>query len=144
MSYFILSTPLGVIIGYILTAFVNNHASWEWAFYIMSFNMLVVAIGMMSFNKHYINYDMMLKQFAIIKKERAKETELESGQSSFETETTTEKKKGTIATLWHLKNNLIFMVCICGLTCLYFIITNIQFWVTLYFINIIGATESMA
>jgi MFS transporter, Spinster family, sphingosine-1-phosphate transporter len=36
------------------------------------------------------------------------------------------------------------MVCICGLTCLYFIITNIQFWVTLYLINIIGATESMA
>ena len=67
MSYFILSTPLGVIIGYILTAFVNNHASWEWAFYIMALNMLGVAIGMMCFSVHYINYDMMLKQFAILK-----------------------------------------------------------------------------
>ena len=53
-------------------------------------------------------------------------------------------QKGACATLWHLKGNLVFMMCICGLTCLYFIITNIQYWVTLYLINIIGATESMA
>jgi hypothetical protein len=36
------------------------------------------------------------------------------------------------------------MMCISGLTCLYFIITNIQYWVTLYLIDNIGATQSAA
>lgn len=60
MSFYILSTPLGVIVGYILTAVVINESTWQWSFYIMSMNMLALAIGMMCFSKHYINYDLML------------------------------------------------------------------------------------
>lgn len=72
MSFFILSTPLGVIVGYILTAVVVNVATWQWAFYIMSMNMLLLAVAMMCSSKHYINYDLMLKQYSRIKKQRAR------------------------------------------------------------------------
>ena len=55
-----------------------------------------------------------------------------------------DKTKGTCATMWHLKGNLIYMVCIWGLTCLYFIITNIQYWVTLYLIDSLHSSTSSA
>jgi hypothetical protein len=61
MSFFILSTPLGVIAGYILTAVVINALTWQWAFYIMSINMLLLALAMMCYSKHYINYNLMIK-----------------------------------------------------------------------------------
>ena len=158
MSFFILSTPLGVIVGYILTAVVISEATWQWAFYVMSVNMLLLTCAMICFNKNYINYDLMLKEYSHIKRQRARAAaysgiNLETAENSainqdqpslsdddlnFEEE----PKKGTCATLWHLKGNLVYMTSICGLTCLYFIITNIQYWVTLYLINNIGATES--
>jgi len=72
MSFFILSTPLGVIVGYILTAVVVSELTWQWAFYIMAIYMLLLALAMMCFSKHYINYDLMLKQFKRIKKQRAR------------------------------------------------------------------------
>ena len=59
MSFFILSTPLGVIIGYILTAVVINESTWQWSFYIMSMNMVLLSIGMMLFSENYIDYDLM-------------------------------------------------------------------------------------
>jgi len=61
MSFFILSTPLGVIIGYIITAVVLNNSEWQWAFFIMAFNMLIVSIVMANFNVNYVNYDLMTK-----------------------------------------------------------------------------------
>lgn len=77
MSFFILSTPLGVIVGYILTAVIINETTWQWSFYIMSMNMLLLAIGMMFYSKNYINYDLMLKQYSRIKKQRARERSYE-------------------------------------------------------------------
>jgi hypothetical protein len=114
----------------------------------MAVNMLGVAIAMANVDIHYVNYDLMIKQFSKIKKQRRKEqyevANLENGKTNETDDVSSEdestKKKGTLEILWHLKDNLIFMMCICGLTCLYFIITNIQFWVTLYLINILGAT----
>ena len=64
MSFFILSTPLGVIIGYILTAVVINQSTWQVAFYIMSLNMLMVGIGMAYVDVNYVNYDLMIKQIS--------------------------------------------------------------------------------
>lgn len=61
MSFFILSTPLGVIVGYIITAVVLNRSEWQWAFFIMAINMLFVSIVMANFNVNYINYDLMIK-----------------------------------------------------------------------------------
>ena len=155
MSFFILSTPLGVIVGYILTAVVINEATWQWSFYIMSMNMLLLTLGMACFSKHYINYDLMLKQYSRIRKHRARaelyqglslenaeQAAINQDQEVSDDESSQEEEKGTCATLWHLKGNLIYMMCISGLTCLYFIITNIQYWVTLYLIDNIGATES--
>ena len=104
----------------------------------------------------------MIKQFSIIKKQRARaayapvslegaepaaineEVAAEHASDDAESAAEQEKTKGTCATLWHLKGNLIYMVCIWGLTCLYFIITNIQYWVTLYFIDSLGASTSSA
>jgi MFS family permease len=73
MSFFILSTPLGVIIGYIITAVVISDATWQWAFYVMSGNMLLLTFAMFFFSKHYINYDLMLKEYSRIKRARARE-----------------------------------------------------------------------
>ena len=62
MSFFILSTPLGVIFGYIITAIVlNSECGWQWAFYIMAVNMMGVAVVMANFNINYVNYDLMIK-----------------------------------------------------------------------------------
>ena len=104
----------------------------------------------------------MLKQYKRIKKQRARAqyaapvilnseepgtaiNEDATDPSEVDVESDEEEPtKGPCATLWHLKGNLIFMVCICGLTCLYFIITNIQYWVTLYMIDTIKASTSSA
>ena len=157
MSFFILSTPLGVIVGYILTAVVISEGSWQWAFYVMSVNMLLLTCAMACCSKDYINYDLMLKQYSRLRKRRARAlyrgANLENAQTginedenqvSDDDDSSQGEKKGKCATLWHLKGNLVYMAIICGLACLYFIITNIQYWVTLYLINNIGATESMA
>jgi MFS family permease len=72
MSFFILSTPLGVIVGYILTAVVISEGSWQWAFYVMSVNMLLLTCAMACFSKNYINYDLMLKQYSRLRKRRAR------------------------------------------------------------------------
>jgi hypothetical protein len=61
MSFFLLSGPLGVIVGYVMTAVLINESTWKWSFYIMSINMLVLSFGMMFYSNKYINFDIMLK-----------------------------------------------------------------------------------
>jgi MFS transporter, Spinster family, sphingosine-1-phosphate transporter len=53
-------------------------------------------------------------------------------------------KKGTCAILWHLKSNVIYMMIVMSLTGLFYIITDIQYWITLYLINNIGVSQSKA
>jgi len=72
MSFFLLSSPLGVISGYAMTAVIIQYYNWEMSFYIMSFNMLALSIGMAIFDDRYINIDEMVKQKKKIKKHRAR------------------------------------------------------------------------
>ena len=72
MSFFLLSSPLGVISGYAMTAVLINYYSWEMSFYIMATNMLALSFGMAIFPDMYINIDEMIKQKKKIKKHRAR------------------------------------------------------------------------
>jgi len=124
--------------------------------------MLFLSFAMVFYSNNYINFDIMLKQFKIIKKQRARallyqainpltgeETAPELNQIAEAEEGLSEdtisdsesgKKKSTCAILWHLKSNLIYMMVVFSLTGLFYIITDIQYWITLYLINNIGVS----
>jgi len=72
MSFFLLSSPLGVITGYAMTAVTIHYFSWEMSFYIMALNMLALSFGMAIFDDRYINIDVMIKQKKKIQKHRAR------------------------------------------------------------------------
>jgi len=135
----------------------------------MSINMLILSFGMMFYSDKYINFDIMLKQLKIIKKKRARallyqainplngeETAPELNQIAEAEEGLSEDtvsecssdsgkvKKSTCAILWHLKSNVIFMMVVLTVTCLMYIICDIQYWITLYLINNIGVSQSKA
>lgn len=61
MSFFLLSAPLGVIVGYVMTAVLVNESTWQWSFYVMAINMLILSFSMMFYSDKYINFDIMLK-----------------------------------------------------------------------------------
>ena len=50
------------------------------------------------------------------------------------------EKKGTCAILRHLSGNVIYMMIVMSLCCLFYIITDIQYWITLYMINNLGVS----
>jgi MFS family permease len=62
MSFFLLSSPLGVIVGYSMTAVTIQYFSWEMSFYIMAINMGALTIVMSIFDNQYIDIDEMIKQ----------------------------------------------------------------------------------
>lgn len=47
LTYQLISSPLGVIMGYGLAAALQNNIGWRWAFYIQSFLLLPSMIGLM-------------------------------------------------------------------------------------------------
>jgi len=73
MSFFLLSSPLGVISGYAMTAITIQYSgNWEMSFYIMSINMAALTFGMAIYNNEYINIDVMIKEKKKIAKSRAR------------------------------------------------------------------------
>ena len=66
MSFFLLSSPLGVIIGYVLTSLCTTYASWELSFYIQTFNMLMITCVMYFYDEKYINIDDIIKQLKLL------------------------------------------------------------------------------
>ena len=65
MSFFLLSSPLGVIIGYVLTSLCTTYGSWELSFYIQTFNMLMITCVMYFYDEKYINIDDIIKQLKL-------------------------------------------------------------------------------
>ena len=45
LSFLIIASPLGNIVGYILAAYIQDNIGWRWAFYIQSFMMIPAMIG---------------------------------------------------------------------------------------------------
>jgi len=45
LSFLIIASPLGNIVGYILAAYIQDNIGWRWAFYIQAFMMIPAMLG---------------------------------------------------------------------------------------------------
>jgi len=55
LTYLLIASPLGVILGYGMTAFFLDNIGWRWAFYIQSFLLLPSMVGLLMTPKMYFN-----------------------------------------------------------------------------------------
>ena len=57
LTYQLISSPLGVILGYGLAAALQNNIGWKWAFYIMCFLLVPSTLGLIFMPRKYFDLD---------------------------------------------------------------------------------------
>ena len=62
LSYLIIATPLGVIIGYGLCAIFQNNIGWRWAFYIQAFMLCPSFIGLTFIPAKYFDVQLLAEK----------------------------------------------------------------------------------
>ena len=55
MTYLMITSPLGVIMGYLLCGFSSDYISWKWSFYIQSILMLPSFMGLILIPNKYFD-----------------------------------------------------------------------------------------
>lgn len=58
----IITTPLGVVLGYSLCASFLDNIGWKWAFYIQSILLMPSFLGILYFDKMYFDIQLLAKR----------------------------------------------------------------------------------
>lgn len=63
LAYLIITTPLGVVLGYCMCAiFIGNDISWKFAFYVQSLLLLPSFFGILYFDAQYFDIKLLSKR----------------------------------------------------------------------------------
>jgi len=61
LTVLLLASPLGVVLGYTLTYYMEKYLSWEWSFYIQAIALLPCAACILVTPSRYINIEYTIK-----------------------------------------------------------------------------------
>ena len=57
MTFLILASPLGVVMGFSMTSVMVQYATWRWSFYIQAFAIVPCVIGIMMMPSRYFKIE---------------------------------------------------------------------------------------
>mmetsp|Transcript_23060 Transcript_23060/g.35690 ORF Transcript_23060/g.35690 Transcript_23060/m.35690 type:complete len:129 (-) Transcript_23060:877-1263(-) len=69
LTYLLIASPLGVIMGYGLCASFLNNIGWRWAFYVQSFLLMPSLIGIFMTSSKYIDVNYTTKRIKQMNKQ---------------------------------------------------------------------------
>jgi MFS family permease len=136
LAFVFLSPPLGVIFGYVLAAVVIDYTHWEVAFMIIAGITLMNFFLMSFFPAKYINTTDIVQQLKQVEDKKLKENygivckDLEKMEAA--------EKVSTCNVICKLLRNGSFILIALSLSSLFYIVTGIQNWMTIYMVDGIG------
>ena len=74
LTYLLISNPVGVIIGYIICASIQNNIGWRWAFYIQSIMIFPCIVAIILAQPEYMDITWMAREVERLKREAAAKT----------------------------------------------------------------------
>ena len=69
LTYLLISNPVGVILGYIICASIQNSIGWRWAFYIQSIMIFPCIVAIMLAPPEYMDINWMAQEVERLKRE---------------------------------------------------------------------------
>lgn len=149
-----LAVPLGVVFGYISTAFIVSNWDWRWAFYIQGIAYLPISLLYLVYPQKYFSkpklhhrrysYNDMPRRSITYSIDR--EYLVQEGETGIPPPTIESRyKEYTILEgMKKLLSNKLYLFLTLSASCLYFVITGLQFWITDYLIIVLKLPESQA
>jgi hypothetical protein len=157
MTYNIMAAPLGLLVGYGLTAImISMGIDWRWSFLRNSFIVVPVSLLYFYVKPQYLNIGKRLDKQEIYNEEHPvteqQQQRSDRKMSRFEKlnkkRMKAETKKTADYDFWgrirYCVSEVDFDIAMLSITSLFVVITGIQFWCTDYFVSVLGLPQSSA
>jgi MFS family permease len=155
MTYNIMAAPLGLLVGYALTAIiVSLGMDWRWAFLRNSFIIVPVSVLYWFIKPQYLNIGKRLEKQEDYNEEHPPTEQQQQSRdrkiSRYEKLNKKRMEAETIKTaeydFWgrirYCVTEVDFVLAMMSITSLFVVITGIQFWCTDYFVSVLGLKQA--
>lgn len=135
ISYIQVATPLGIVVGYLLTYLIMNNIGWKYSFIIQGGLIGIIILILLFIPNKYFSSSIR-RESKENPEDKTSEDEVDKNNTVF-TETRhrvskNEKSSNSCKKLCLIFAEPVFIFCILSLSSLFFIITAIQYWATNY------------